>query len=162
MTQEKSEIYLKAFVELNEIINHMNTNLKNKIPKKMLEAIRNSGDKNYKFKYDNTKSLSKQKLLPETISLLSIIYSDYLCLEEERKKWDEYDKFALQNKEELKQKNYNANNVFQKQKNNTNIVILDEKKQLKVYNSKKQSFWSKLKKCIMKILKKRINQEHSA
>ena len=73
MTQEKSEIYLKAFVELNEIINHLNTNLKNKIPKKTLEAIKNSGDKNYQFKYDNTQSLSKQKLLPETISLLSII-----------------------------------------------------------------------------------------
>ena len=50
MTQEKSEIYLKAFVELNEIINHLNTNLKNKIPKKTLEAIKNSGDKNYQFK----------------------------------------------------------------------------------------------------------------
>ena len=47
MTQEKSEIYLKAFVELNEIINHLNTNLKNKIPKKTLEAINNAKDKNY-------------------------------------------------------------------------------------------------------------------
>lgn len=154
MTQEKSEIYLKAFVELNEIINHLNTNLKNKIPKKTLEAIKNSGDKNYQFKYDNTQSLSKQKLLPETISLLSIIYSDYLCSEEEKKKWDEYDKFTLQKQEELKQEKYNANNLFKEQKNNTSVVVLDEKKQLQVDGSKKQSFWSKLKKFIMKIFKK--------
>ena len=154
MTQEKSEIYLKAFVELNEIINHLNTNLKNKIPKKTLEAIKNSGDKNYQFKYDNTQRLSKQKLLPETISLLSIIYSDYLCSEEEKKKWDEYDKFTLQKQEELKQKKYNANNLFKEQKNNTSVVVLDEKKQLQVDSSKKQSFWSKLKKFIMKIFKK--------
>ena len=154
MTQKKSEIYLKAFVELNEIINHLNTNLKNKIPKKTLEAIKNSGDKNYQFKYDNTQRLSKQKLLPETISLLSIIYSDYLCSEEEKKKWDEYDKFTLQKQEELKQEKYNANNLFKEQKNNTSVVVLDEKKQLQVDGSKKQSFWSKLKKFIMKIFKK--------
>ena len=154
MTQEKSLIYKKAFVELNEIINHLNTNLKNKIPKKTLEAINNAKDKNYQFKYDNTQSLSKQKLLPETISLLSIIYSDYLCSEEERKKWDEYDKFTLQKQEELKQKKYNANNLFKEQKNNASVVALDEKKQLQVDSSKKQSFWSKLKKFIMKIFKK--------
>ena len=154
MTQEKSEIYLKAFVELNEIINHLNTNLKNKIPKKTLEAIKNSGDKNYQFKYDNTQSLSKQKLLPETISLLSIIYSDYLCSEEEKKKWDEYDKFTLQKQEELKQKKYNVNNLFKERKNNTSIVVLDEKKQLQVDTSKKQGLLSKIKKFIMKILKK--------
>ena len=157
MTQEKSEIYLKAFVELNEIINHFNTNLKNKIPTKTLEAIRNTGDKNYKFQYDNTQSLANQKLLPETISLLSIIYSDYLCSEEEKKKWDEYDKFTLQKQEELKQKKYNANNLFKEQKNatrNVNVVSLDTTNKLPVISSEKQSFWSKIKRFIMKIFRK--------
>lgn len=156
MTQEKSEIYLKAFVELNEIINHLNTNLKNKIPKKTLEAIKNSGDKNYQFKYDNTQRLSKQKLLPETISLLSIIYSDYLCSEEEKKKWDEYDKFELQKLEEIKQQKYNTNNLFQQQRNvtsNVNIADLNNNK-LQVISSEKQSFWSKIKRFIMKIFRK--------
>ena len=126
MTQEKSGVYKKAFVELNEIINHLNTNLKNKIPKKTLEAINNAKDKNYQFKYDNTQSLSKQKLLPETISLLSIIYSDYLCSEEEKKKWDEYDKFELRKLEEIKQQKYNTNNLFQQQRNVTsNVNIAD-------------------------------------
>ena len=157
MTQEKSLIYKKAFVELNEIINHLNTNLKNKIPTKTLEAIRNTGDKNYKFQYDNTQSLANQKLLPETISLLSIIYSDYLCSEEEKKKWDEYEKFTLQKQEELKQKKYNANNLFKEQKNatsNVNVVSLDNINKLPVISSEKQSFWSKIKRFIMKIFRK--------
>ena len=156
MTQEKSEIYLKAFVELNEIINHLNTNLKNKIPKKTLEAINNAKDKNYQFKYDNTQSLSKQKLLPETISLLSIIYSDYLCSEEEKKKWDEYDKFELRKLEEIKQQKYNTNNLFQQQRNvtsNVNIADLNNNK-LQIISSEKQSFWSKIKRFIMKIFRK--------
>ena len=156
MTQEKSGIYLKAFVELNEIINHFNTNLKNKIPKKTLAAIKNAKDKNYQFKYDNTQSLSKQKLLPETISLLSIIYSDYLCSEEEKKKWDEYDKFELQKLEEIKQQKYNTNNLFQQQRNvtsNVNIADLNNNK-LQIISSEKQSFWSKIKRFIMKIFRK--------
>ena len=156
MTQEKSGVYKKAFVELNEIINHLNTNLKNKIPKKTLEAINNAKDKNYQFKYDNTQSLSKQKLLPETISLLSIIYSDYLCSEEEKKKWDEYDKFELQKLEEIKQQKYNTNNLFQQQRNvtsNVNIADLNNNK-LQVISSEKQSFWSKIKRFIMKIFRK--------
>lgn len=156
MTQEKSGVYKKAFVELNEIINHLNTNLKNKIPKKTLEAINNAKDKNYQFKYDNTQSLSKQKLLPETISLLSIIYSDYLCSEEEKKKWDEYDKFELQKLEEIKQQKYNTNNLFQQQRNvtsNVNIADLNNNK-LQIISSEKQSFWSKIKRFIMKIFRK--------
>lgn len=156
MTQEKSGVYKKAFVELNEIINHLNTNLKNKIPKKTLEAINNAKDKNYQFKYDNTQSLSKQKLLPETISLLSIIYSDYLCSEEEKKKWDEYDKFELRKLEEIKQQKYNTNNLFQQQRNvtsNVNIADLNNNK-LQIISSEKQSFWSKIKRFIMKIFRK--------
>ena len=156
MTQEKSGVYKKAFVELNEIINHLNTNLKNKIPKKTLEAINNAKDKNYQFKYDNTQSLSKQKLLPETISLLSIIYSDYLCSEEEKKKWDEYDKFELRKLEEIKHQKYNTNNLFQQQRNvssNVNIADLNNNK-LQIISSEKQSFWSKIKRFIMKIFRK--------
>lgn len=156
MTQEKSGVYKKAFVELNEIINHLNTNLKDKIPKKTLEAINNAKDKNYQFKYDNTQSLSKQKLLPETISLLSIIYSDYLCSEEEKKKWDEYDKFELRKLEEIKQQKYNTNNLFQQQRNvtsNVNIADLNNNK-LQIISSEKQSFWSKIKRFIMKIFRK--------
>ena len=100
--------------------------------------------------------MSKQKLLPETISLLSIIYSDYLCSEEEKKKWDEYDKFELQKLEEIKQQKYNTNNLFQQQRNvtsNVNIADLNNNK-LQVISSEKQSFWSKIKRFIMKIFRK--------
>lgn len=109
MEQEK---YLKAFVELNEIINRMHKKLRAKIPSKLIEDIKKAGDKNYKFNWDDSLSLSEQNFLPETKSLLSVIWSDYLCSEEERKKWEEYDRFEMLKIEEKKMQMYNPNNLF--------------------------------------------------
>lgn len=87
------EVYSRAYVELYEIIRHMNDNLKSKIPSNILDALLVSKDKNYTFNYDSTLSLDMQNIMSETKSLLSIIYSDYLCSDEERKKWEEYDNY---------------------------------------------------------------------
>ena len=152
MLQEKSKVYSKAFVELNEIINNMDENLKNKIPAKLKEDIKRAGDKNYKFSFDKTLKLSEQILLPETKSLLSIIYSDYLCSKDEKKKWEEYDKFEIQKQEELKSKKYITSNFFENTKSNK---LKDISKELKIVEDKKTSFWNKLKNFILKLLKRK-------
>lgn len=153
MVQEKNGVYSKAFVELNEIISNMNENLKNKIPDKTIKAIELAKDKNYIFNYDKSKSLAEQKLLPETKSLLSVIYSDYLCSPEERKKWQEYDKFEMQKREELKATKYN-NNIFENVKNTENIIAINNEKNLQVVNDKKISLWVKIKQFIRRLFKK--------
>ena len=152
MLQEKSKVYSEAFVELNEIINNMNENLKNKIPVKMRENIKRAGDKNYKFSFDKTLKLSEQILLPETKSLLSIIYSDYLCDEDEKKKWDEYDKFEIQKQEELKSKKYSTSNLFE---NTKRTEVKDNTKELQILEDKKLNIWNKLKKFILRLLKRK-------
>lgn len=131
----------------------MNENLKNKIPLKTRESIKRAGDKNYNFNYDNTISLSKQNLLPETKSLLSIIYTDYLCTEEEQRKWSEYDKFEIQKKEKLKLDRYNTDNLFENTKSASNTFITNEK-ELQVIDNKKVGFWAKFKNCIIKLFEK--------
>lgn len=153
MVQEKNGVYSKAFVELNEIINNMNENLKNKIPDKTIKAIKLAGNKNYKFNYDKSKSLNEQTLLPETKSLLSVIYSDYLCSPEERKKWQEYDRFEMQKQDELKAKKYNSN-VFENVKNTKKIIDISSEKDLQVVNDKKISLWVKIKQFIRRLFKK--------
>lgn len=152
MVQEKNKEYSKAFVELNEIINNMDEILKNKIPSKMKEAIKKAGDKNYNFAYDKTHKLSEQTLLPETKSLLSIIYSDYLCSEEEKKKWEKYDNFEKQKKEELKSKKYDTSNLFENIKRSK---VEDNKKELQIVDNKKLSIWNKLKNYILRLLKRK-------
>ena len=150
MLQEKEKTYAKAFTELSEIISNMKDSLKNKIPSKTIKAIELAKDKNYKFNYDKSKSLNEQTLLPETKSLLSVIYSDYLCSTEERKKWQEYDRFELQKQDEMKAKKYNSS-VFE---NIENDITLNNEKNLQILNNKKISLWEKIKQFIIRLFKK--------
>ena len=94
--------YSKAFSQLSEIIKKMKKELQEKIPRDLIEAIEKAKDKNYIYKYKPGIPINQQDLLPETKSLLSVIYSDYLCNQTERKKWKEYDRFEA---EILEQKN---------------------------------------------------------
>ena len=98
MVQERN--YNRAFVELKEIIKYFDDDIKNKIPKELKQGIANARLEEYKFVYDKSKPLYEQTLLPETKALLSIIYSDYLCSESEKEKWDEYDSYEKQLYEE--------------------------------------------------------------
>ena len=87
--------YSKAFSQLREIIKNMKKELRDKIPSDIIEGVEKAKDESYEFEYNPDIPLNKHDLLPETKSLLSIIYSDYLCDEKERNKWKEYDKFEF-------------------------------------------------------------------
>ena len=106
MTQEKYILYKKALAELYVIITYMKQEVKDKIPEELKLSINRNKDKNYSFEYDITLTLDKQNLLLETKALLSVIYTEYLCSTEEKSKWDEYDRFYIQNQERLKKENY--------------------------------------------------------
>ena len=88
--------YSKAFSQLSEIIKNMKKELREKIPNEVIKAIEKAKDPNYIFKYNPNISLEQQNLLPETKSLLSVIYSDYLCDETQREKWKEYDRYEFE------------------------------------------------------------------
>ena len=84
----------KAFVELKEIMKYFDDEIKNKIPNDLKKSIENVSKNEYQFIYDKQLPLYEQNILPETKALLSILYSDYLCSQEEREKWKEYDEFS--------------------------------------------------------------------
>lgn len=103
--------YNKALKEVYVILNNIDEEEKNKIPKETLELIEENMDKQYDFKIDKNVKISEQKLLNETKGLISVLYSKYICSEEERNKWKEFDKYVENQKEELKKKKY-SNDIF--------------------------------------------------
>lgn len=141
MTQEKNILYKKALVELYVIITYMKQDLQNKIPEELKLSIIKNKDEKYKFKYDITLPLYKQELLLETKSLLSVIYTNYLCSDEEKEKWNEYDKFYIQKQEQLKSKNYVEKDLFENREieNELSLVVVENKK-----NSKLKEFFKKI------------------
>ena len=148
MTQEKYILYKKALAELYVINTYMKQEVKDKIPEELKLSINRNKDKNYSFEYDITLTLDKQNLLLETKALLSVIYTEYLCSTEEKSKWDEYDRFYIQNQERLKKENYKEENIFEKRKNEKrknekeqSLIIIENKKENKLKKFLKMIFY---------------------
>lgn len=146
--------YMEAFAEVNEIIKLMPTELVNKIPVKFREMIEEEKDKTYIP--DIKEPVEKCKLKNETIIILGLIYRDFLCSPEERKKLQEKDAKELQqvqkNIEDQVRQRYNTKDLFKKRNRNnieqsqnieeiTSIAVVQEEKWYKkIFNIIKRFF----------------------
>ena len=142
ITKELSE----AAVEMNYIFDNMSAEVLKKIPKSFRQFFKEIESKKYIFKYDKSKKLAEQKLLPETKGIIALMYRDYLCNEIEKQKYNEYCKKILEEEERKKIEKYNPNNIF-KEKNkitpNQKILPTEYKKESlikRIFNKIKRFF----------------------
>ena len=144
----------QALKESYVVLNTLDSNSLNKIPNNIINFIKENMDDKYDFKIDYSKNLSYQNLSNTTLGIISIIYSKYLCSEEEKKKWETYDNFVLIKNEELKNKKFPKDNLFNKNIkqddfknnfNNTNNDIIELKSNFftKIINKIKKFFHKK-------------------
>ena len=146
--------YSRAFVELKEIIKYFDNDIKNKIPDELKQAINQVKQNGYHFVYNEKIPLYEQEILPETKSLLSILYSDYLCSIEEKKKWNKYDLFEQQ-LESKKYEQYNIDEVLKSRKTDFDNQIQEKQaKNLKMVEYKEPKWYQKLLKKLLKIFRK--------
>lgn len=76
--------YQKRLVEVDEILSNMSKENLQKIPKYVLEAIKENKDREYIWKYDKSKLLKDQNLNKDTISILSYLNIAYLLNEKQK------------------------------------------------------------------------------
>lgn len=117
--------YREAFEEIYEIFSLMPKELLNKIPTKFHEMIEEERDTNYSPNIQEP--LEKQKLKNETIIILGLIYRDFLCSSDEKKRLQEKDAKELQEaekelEEQIREK-YNPDDIF---KNRNRFVPQEE------------------------------------
>jgi len=117
--------YREAFEEIYEIFSLMPKELLNKVPTKFYEMIKEERDTNYSPNIQEP--LEKQKLKNETIIILGLIYRDFLCSPDEKKKLQEKDAKELQEtekklEEQIREK-YNPDDIF---KNRNTIITQGE------------------------------------
>lgn len=133
-----SEIMTRqAYSEVYNIINHFEKELYAKIPQSFINAIEKNRDLNYKVNIDYTKTINEQELLRETIVILSLIYRDYLCTDEQRKEIILNDKKELNEKYEInfeeiknkRKKTYDTTEIEDKQ-----LVKIEEKWYKRIFN----------------------------
>lgn len=133
-----SEIMTRqAYSEVYNIINHFEKELYAKIPQSFINAIEKNRDLNYKVNIDYTKTINEQELLRETRVILSLIYRDYLCTDEQRKEIILNDKEELNEKYEInfekiknkRKKTYDTTEIEDKQ-----LVRIEEKWYKRIFN----------------------------
>ena len=103
--------------------------LTNKIPSKFKEMLEDERDKEYNPNIQEP--LEKQKLKNETIIILGLIYRDFLCPTDEKRRLQEKDARELQKvqkaiEEEIREK-YNPDDIFKNKREIKDEEITEEK-----------------------------------
>ena len=132
-TKEKEKIYGRAYRELYVIILNLTKEMKEKIPKKVIENISRKMDKTYDFKLENNDIFNTEYMV-ETKALFLELYIRYIA-EDEEDFWEMYkekrnDLFKKEiEKEYLVRKDENSNSI--KIKDGIDIVnnIIEEKEE---------------------------------
>ena len=98
--------------EVEYVLNKMDEKYKKKIPQEFFEFMNKNKDINYKFQYDDSKSIIENNLHIDTISLLTYININFLLDAESKKEM-----ISLLNEDEIiaeeqKRKQYNPDSIF--------------------------------------------------
>ncbi len=111
-----TKTYQKAFTEVYEILNYLDDESYNKIPKNIIKAIEENRDMEYEYFIDESILFIEQEMLDETKAILFNLYKDYLTTIERKKKIIEYQNEEIKILEEEKRKKYNFTKLFNKEK----------------------------------------------
>ena len=104
--------YKEAFVEVLEILKNSNDTIKNKVSRNFINFLEKNKDKDYVAKIDFSNENWIDSLKQESLSVLALIYRDYLASAEEKEKLlvEEQEEFTRIEKE-LREK-YSPDNIF--------------------------------------------------
>ena len=123
-----SENMNKAYAEVDEILQLLQSDFVERIPLKLREFFSKEKDEEYDVNINPNIPLENQKLLPETISILALLKLDYWC-ESEREKQELLELF---NNNEIKyqynlEERYSTENIFNNKKENTQLPAVVER-----------------------------------
>lgn len=144
--------YEKCLVEVDEVLNHLSKEELNKIPEVVLKGIKKHKDKEYMWKYDESKQLEEQRFDRNTIVILSYINMEYLLSKEQKDLMEKIHELNEQNFANEIQEKYDSKDLFKnKNKNKTNINVENENAIAKLENNK---WYNKIFSFINRLLKR--------
>ena len=108
---------IRAYAEVDYIINHMNIKYKEMVPEKMLAFFNDFKDPNMEIHIDPYVPLQKQGLSRYSLEIIALLHLKYWCENEERKQ-ELYD-IMLRNQEKLDaqmKERFSVENLFESSK----------------------------------------------
>ena len=134
------ENYARAYTEVYYAINNFEDNLKTKIPEEVLDFFRNRMD----LKYTPVDS----EMSEEAKSILSVVYSEYLCSSEEKLKWDELDEVFKKQESVAKYEGIKPKNEVVSENDgverNKEITVIEKKSAISQLFSRIKTFFKTL------------------
>jgi hypothetical protein len=132
--------YAKRLAEVDEIIKYLPEQYRKRIPKELMEMIKQNKDNNYNWIFNNKKKLYHQDIPRDTIAILSYINMEYF-LNDEQKEFMK--KCHFLNEKSI----HTSENIFK------NVKKVDKKEITLVESNKKSGLFEKIKKMFKGILK---------
>lgn len=151
------EDYADLAAEMNILLIYIDDELVEKIPQKIIEFFQDVASPHFKSRIDPRLPLDQQLLLPSTECMLTLLYRQYWCTNEEREELDE----LLLAGEETRQQEEQAtfDNIFQKIETNE-VEFVHEAENLPV-EVKENDIMNKIKailNAITELFKKLFNK----
>ena len=110
--------YKIAYSEVLEILKHISEEEYNKIPNDMIELFKTNANNDNEFVYNPNKTLEEQNVSETARTVIAILFRDYWATETQKEKI-----IAKQNydRKKIKEEKYNYNNLFNKNKKETEM-----------------------------------------
>ena len=143
-----NDVDARMCTDISIIISMMPSQMQDKISQKLKDFIENNKAENYSSNINPTVPLKDQSLEKETKAMLGIIYRDYLCSEEQRRKLIENEKIEIEEYERELREKYNPDNLFKNKTKEVEEEIATSETALTDY---KEGFFSRLKNLIYRL-----------
>lgn len=135
------ENYPKAYTEVLEILKFMPQYDIEKIPREIIEMMKNKKDNTHQFSVRITDDFSKLNILDETEAIFINFYRDYWATPEQRDKIIAKQNYDIKAFEDRKREKYNADNLFKKTQTFKEINIDEKNNNLPIEH--KEKFFTK-------------------
>ena len=154
MNIQKMEERRKAYVEVLEVLKHMEPKYVAQIPEELMKFFWYHCDQNYHFQIDPAKPLDQNEFKEQTITILAMLNLNYWCETEEHRQelLQQYKENQRVYDEEIRKK-YSPEDLFKNRKKqeikfemNEELLFPQEQQEIKWYQ--------KIKKWITQILDK--------
>lgn len=141
-----------AYTEVMTVINTLPQEDQAKIPKKLLNIIKENSNSDYKFQVNILVSINAWKLSETSKLILAIIFRDYLASETQSQKIRMAEKNQIQKLEDIARQKYNVDNIF---KRNNRLQEENVKKEVRLIEIKKENRLIAFFRKILKRIKER-------
>lgn len=144
--------YSEAIVEILDILENSDDTIYKKIPNKLIEFWQRNKSTTYKPNLDHDKPLNEMDLKEKTKDIITMIYLNYLCDENEKEIIIDRLRKNEENYQLMLRDKYNPDNIFKKQAKQETIKIEESIKNVDIVEYK-ESIFSKIIKLIKRFFK---------